>query len=132
MPKRLMQEDVFSSGNKKISEEKKVLGLVKRIGGYSIISFVCLSSLLTACGRGESSSGAGSGFTGNYILSGFSTWQLILLVFLAIIIVIPYWKITEKAGYSGWLALLILVPGINLIYVYFLAFSNWPRLRKDM
>ena len=54
-----------------------------------------------------------------------------LLALVAVIIVIPYWRITVKAGYSGWLALLVLVPGINLIYIYFLGFSNWPSLRKD-
>lgn len=106
---------------------------IKRLTSCSsILCLICFSSLLTACGRGDSSSGAGSGFTGNYVLPGISLWQLILLAVLAIIVVIPYWKITEKAGYSGWISLLILFPGVNLIYVYFLGFSNWPSLRKNV
>ena len=94
------------------------------------LPLISLSTFFTACGRGNSSSGAGSGFTGEYILSGASFWQLVLLVVLAIIIVVPYWRISEKAGYPGWLSLLILIPGINLVYVYFLGFSNWPSLQK--
>ena len=102
---------------------------IKRIAGYSTI--ICLSVFLTSCGRGDSSSGAGSGFTGNYVLSGIGIGQLIALALVAILIVIPYWKITKRVGDAGGRSLLILVPGINLIYVYFLAFSNWPSLQKD-
>ena len=105
-----------------------MLGSIKRVTSCSFI--MCFFIVLVACSGGDSTSGAGSGFTGNYVLGGINTWQLILLALLAIIIVVPFWRITEKAGYSGWLALLILVPGVNLIYVYFLGFSNWPSLRK--
>ena len=38
-----------------------------------------------------------------------------------------YWRIFTKAGYSGALALLNLVPGIGpLICVLILAFGRWP------
>ena len=94
------------------------------------LPLIFLFIFFTGCGRGNSSSGAGSGFTGDYVLSGVSIWQLVLLIVLAIVIVVPYWRISEKAGYSGWLSLLILIPGINLVYVYFLGFSNWPSLQK--
>lgn len=62
---------------------------------------------------------------------GISIWQLIILVVYAVVIVVPFWKISLKAGYSGWLSLLMIIPLVNLIYIYFLAFSNWPSLREN-
>ncbi|HKK05288.1 MAG TPA: hypothetical protein VKA50_05500 [Gammaproteobacteria bacterium] len=53
-----------------------------------------------------------------------------LLIIYAVIIVLPFWKITAKAGYSGWLSLLMIIPLVNLIYIYFLAFASWPSLRR--
>lgn len=53
-----------------------------------------------------------------------------MLVFAAIM-VIPFWRICQKAGYSGWLSLLVLIPLANLIFFYFLAFSEWPAQRRQ-
>jgi uncharacterized membrane protein YhaH (DUF805 family) len=47
-----------------------------------------------------------------------------VFVFLPILI-IPYWRIFSKAGFSGWLSLLILFPLVNLIVLYVVAFSEW-------
>ena len=47
-----------------------------------------------------------------------------VLVGLAIII-IPFWFILKKAGFSPWLTLINLVPLGNLILLYVLAFSEW-------
>lgn len=46
---------------------------------------------------------------------------------LALII---YAKLFSKAGYSGWLALLMFVPLVNLGMLLFLAFSDWPVLQE--
>lgn len=49
-----------------------------------------------------------------------------------------YWKLFTKAGYSGWLTLLMFVPIVNLGTFLFLAFSDWPvhqelrRLRERL
>lgn len=64
-------------------------------------------------------------------MGGISIWQLIIIVVYAAIIVLPVWKITTKAGYNGWFSLIMIIPLANLIYLYFLGFSNWPSLRKD-
>ena len=40
--------------------------------------------------------------------------------------VLVWWRIFSKAGYSGALGLLILVPIANLIAMLVLAFSTWP------
>ena len=49
---------------------------------------------------------------------------LIILICVAIII-IPFWFICKKAGFSPWLSLLNLVPLGNLILIYVLAFAQW-------
>ena len=44
----------------------------------------------------------------------------------AIIVIIPFWRLCQRAGYSPWLSLLMALPLVNLIFLYFLAFSEWP------
>ena len=48
----------------------------------------------------------------------------IVLIFVVIGIV-PYWKIFGKAGFSPWLSLCMLVPLLNLVVLYVVAFSTW-------
>ncbi len=54
---------------------------------------------------------------------------LVSLVTLVLTIVI-WWKIFSKAGYSGALGLLMLVPIANLIMLLVLAFGTWPIHRE--
>jgi hypothetical protein len=51
-----------------------------------------------------------------------------LLVYgiIAVIVVIPFWKIFEKAGFPAAMSLLMLIPVVNLIAIYFVAFAQWP------
>jgi hypothetical protein len=44
----------------------------------------------------------------------------------AIIAIIPFWRICARVGYSPWLSLLVAIPLVNLLFIYFLAFSAWP------
>lgn len=58
------------------------------------------------------------------------TPTILLLVFIIaavmmVIGLIPYWKIFSKAGFSGWMSILMLVPLLNLVVLYVVAFSNW-------
>lgn len=41
------------------------------------------------------------------------------------VILIPFWFICKKAGFSPWLTLLNLLPGGGLVLVYVLAFADW-------
>lgn len=59
---------------------------------------------------------------GNTMGGGHWLWMLIV----AVIIVVPVWKICKRAGYPGPLGLLILVPMLNIALLYFIAFSDWP------
>jgi hypothetical protein len=44
----------------------------------------------------------------------------------AIIAIIPFWRICTRIGWSPWLSLLMAIPLVNLIFLYVLAFSDWP------
>lgn len=50
---------------------------------------------------------------------------ILFLPFLAALLVVPFWKIFSKAGFSGWLALLMPIPLVSLIVLYYVAFSTW-------
>ena len=58
---------------------------------------------------------------------------LVLGVFLVlagiIIQAIPYWRIFRKAGFEPLLSLLLFVPLVNLVMLYYLAFAEWPALQ---
>jgi hypothetical protein len=45
---------------------------------------------------------------------------------LLILAIVPFWPLFRKAGFAGALSLLMLVPGVNLLLLYFVAFSR-PR-----
>jgi flagellar basal body-associated protein FliL len=49
---------------------------------------------------------------------------IVVLIFVAIII-LPFWFICKKAGFSPWLSLLNVVPLGGLILMYVLAFAEW-------
>jgi uncharacterized membrane protein YhaH (DUF805 family) len=61
--------------------------------------------------------GAMAGMVGIFALIGFAIVAFAIFLF---------WRILGKAGLSGPLALLILIPGIGwLIVICILAFSDW-------
>ena len=60
---------------------------------------------------------------------GFHMGPIGMLV-LAALIVWPFWRICTKAGYPGIMALLVFIPVVNLIFLYWFAFADWPSSRK--
>lgn len=71
-------------------------------------------------------------FEGQDMPMEMSPYGPVMGLVFAIIIVIPFWRIFSKAGHSKWLSLLMVVPVVNIITLYFLAFSSWPSLRKHV
>jgi hypothetical protein len=45
-----------------------------------------------------------------------------------VVIIVPFWFICKKAGFSPWLSLLNIIPLGNLILIYLLAFAEWKAL----
>src|SRR5215467_15405755 len=54
------------------------------------------------------------------------------LVILAVagLCVWAYWRIFTKAGYPGAMGIMMLIPLLNVIMLFFLAFSEWPVLKE--
>ena len=55
--------------------------------------------------------------------------SFVLFVVTAIKILV-FCKIFSKAGYSWALGLLILIPFLNVIMAFFLAFADWPVCKE--
>ena len=63
---------------------------------------------------------------GNTMWAGHWLWMLVI----GIVVVISAWRICQRTGYPGWMGVLILIPVVNLILLYFIAFSEWPNERN--
>jgi hypothetical protein len=45
--------------------------------------------------------------------------------------IIPYWVIFRKAGFAPALSILVGIPLVNLIVLYYVAFSDWKARADD-
>jgi uncharacterized membrane protein YhaH (DUF805 family) len=59
--------------------------------------------------------------------AGFVAFLPLFLVLL--LVVVPYWRLWQRTGHSGWWGLLMVVPLVNIISLWVLAFKDWPALR---
>ncbi|MDA7086810.1 hypothetical protein PH586_10495 [Pseudomonas sp. SA3-5] len=61
-----------------------------------------------------------------------SIWPFgpVMMLLFLVLITLPFCLIFKKAGYSQWLGLLMVVPIVNFVLLYFLAFSSWPAERS--
>ena len=60
----------------------------------------------------------------NIMMTMIPIIMIAMIVGLAVIIV-PFWFICKKAGFSPWLSFLNIIPFGNLILMYVLAFAEW-------
>ena len=65
------------------------------------------------------------------MMDGMPMWPFgpLMMLVIAVLVIVPFWLIFAKAGFSGWLSLLMVVPIANIVMLYVLAFSAWPSLR---
>ena len=67
-----------------------------------------------------------SDMSGGGILAAILGFYLIIFVVFLAIIIIPFWFILKKAGFSPWLSLLNMIPTFGtLILLYVIAFAEW-------
>ena len=59
-------------------------------------------------------------------MAAFSLWHWAILAVIAAAMIVPFWKIFPRAGWSSWLSLLMIVSPLNLILLWVLAFKRWP------
>jgi hypothetical protein len=53
---------------------------------------------------------------------------IIPILILLALVVIPYWKIWERTGHSGFWGLLMIIPFVNIVSLWVLAFKPWPAV----
>lgn len=59
-------------------------------------------------------------------MAPFSMWHGLIVIFYAAVIIIPSWRILQRAGHSGWWSVLFIVPFVNLAALWIFAFVRWP------
>jgi hypothetical protein len=57
---------------------------------------------------------------------------LVVAAICAIIVIIPFWKIFSKAGFFAPFSLLMAVPVVNVLVLYYVAFAKWPVMKKKV
>lgn len=60
-----------------------------------------------------------------HFLMAFIPIMMTFALIGVVLVIIPMWFIWKKAGFTPWLSLLSILPMINLIMLYVLAFSEW-------
>ncbi len=65
---------------------------------------------------------------------GIGVPELLVLAIMGglvvLLVVLPFWKIFTKAGFSGWLSLFMIVPLVGVFALFYLAFAEWPTQRE--
>jgi len=59
------------------------------------------------------------------------TELFVMLPFLLLgsfLVVLPFWRICTRAGLAGPWSLLMVVPLVNVIVLFYIAFTSWPAL----
>jgi hypothetical protein len=65
------------------------------------------------------------------MFGSFGLPELVLILFAAVLIIWPAARICAKAGYTPWLGVAIVVPGANILLLWFLALADWPRRKAS-
>jgi hypothetical protein len=60
----------------------------------------------------------------------FSPWHIIVLMLVTFLIQAPWWIIYRKAGFRPWWSLLVLVPLVGTICIWWFALKDWPALKR--
>jgi hypothetical protein len=50
-----------------------------------------------------------------------------IILIVSLLQLVAFWKILGRMGYPPWLAILASVPLLNLVLLYYVALSPWPR-----
>ena len=80
---------------------------------------------MTQCPMSNCADSAGPVFLAVFIMLLIFTCLIVTIVKILIVC-----KIFSKAGYCWALGLLIILPLVNIIMAFYLAFADWPVLKE--
>lgn len=52
--------------------------------------------------------------------------ELFIILMVVGVVVWPFWRIFSRLGLPGPIALLMLLPFVNVLVIFFVAFTKWP------
>jgi hypothetical protein len=58
--------------------------------------------------------------------------ELVVVAVICGLVIWPFWKIFTKAGFCGWLSLTQVIPIVNLLVLFYVAFAQWPAYRTPL
>ncbi len=62
-------------------------------------------------------------------MSSVGAPEIVFVLLIVTLIIVPFAMIFDKAGFSKWLSLLMIIPLVNYVVLYAVAFSQWkPRV----
>lgn len=56
--------------------------------------------------------------------------NVLLFCVYVLIVAVPACRVVSRLGFNGAWGLLSLLPGLNVLGLWLLAFSRWPRRRR--
>ena len=62
---------------------------------------------------------------------GLGLPELVIIFVIGFLAIWPIWLICVKAGFSGWLTLLVLIPFGAPALLFYMAFTDWPSLAES-
>lgn len=63
-------------------------------------------------------------------MGSFSIWHWLIVLIVIAVLLWPLARILKRTGHSPWWALVWLVPVVNVIALWVLAYAKWP-VAKD-
>ncbi|CNK23618.1 Uncharacterised protein [Yersinia frederiksenii] len=63
-------------------------------------------------------------------MGGVSITQILAIIVLFFAFIFPMSKVFGKAGFHPAMCLLLLIPVVNVIALYYLAYAKWPSINK--
>ena len=52
------------------------------------------------------------------------------IAILSLLQLVAFWRILGRMGFPPWLAIIASLPLVNLVVLYYVALSPWPRERQ--
>jgi uncharacterized membrane protein YhaH (DUF805 family) len=60
------------------------------------------------------------------IVGSFSLWHWLVVLAALFLVAFPVFRILRRLGLSGWWTILAVIPWINLVLLWVVAFVRWP------